>query len=100
MTAQHPPIDDPDLGLLTRAESTFDDGTVAVHDWYAGRIDLDGDDVELMIDGPDVDDVRARLPGCERSSPISTASVDEHRMPSSPSSAMWSPLRTNSRALP
>jgi hypothetical protein len=62
MSAQHPPIDDPELGMLTQAESIFDDGTVAVHDWYAGRID-DGDaQIELIIDGPEVDDVRARLP--------------------------------------
>lgn len=62
MSAQHPPIDDPELGTLTRAESTFDDGTVAVHDWYAGSTG-DGDAaVELMIDGPEGDDVRARLP--------------------------------------
>ena len=62
MSAQHPPIDDPELGVLTRAESTFDDGTVAVHDWYAGSVS-DGDaDIELMVDGPEVDDVRSRLP--------------------------------------
>lgn len=62
MSAQHPVIDDPDLGTLTRAESTFDDGAVAVHDWYAGRIDDQGAQIELLIDGPDVHDVRSRLP--------------------------------------
>lgn len=62
MSAQHPSIDDPDLGALVRAESTFDDGTVAVHDWYAGSIP-DGDgEIELMIDGTGPESVQARLP--------------------------------------
>lgn len=62
MSAQHPPIDDPVLGRLTRAESTLDDGTVAAHDWYAGSVGEGDAIIELMIDGPDVDDVRTRLP--------------------------------------
>lgn len=62
MSAQHPPVDDPALGRLTRAESTFDDGTVAVHDWYAGSISRGDTEVELMIDGTDPASIEPRLP--------------------------------------
>ncbi|MFD5225902.1 hypothetical protein ACFWHT_09815 [Microbacterium sp. NPDC058342] len=62
MSAQHPPIDDPALGHLVRAESTFEDGTVAAHDWYAGRITDRDAEIELMIDGTDPEAVEARLP--------------------------------------
>lgn len=62
MSAQYPAIHDADLGLLTRAESTFDDGSVAVHDWYAGQV-ADGDaEIDLLIDGTDLDAVQERLP--------------------------------------
>lgn len=63
MSAQHSPIDDADLGLLTRGESVFDDGTIAVHDWHVGRIAHETGDIELIIDGADPDSVQTRLPG-------------------------------------
>lgn len=62
MSAQHPHIDDPELGRLARAESALDDGTTVVHDWYAGRIPLGDGELELMIDGTDIDAVSALLP--------------------------------------
>lgn len=62
MSAQQPSLDDPELGRLVRGESIFDDGTVAVHDWYVGTVS-DGDaEIELMIDGTDVESVRPLLP--------------------------------------
>lgn len=62
MSTQHPSLDDPELGRLVRGESIFEDGTVAVHDWYVGSI-LDGEsEIELMIDGTDTDAVQALLP--------------------------------------
>jgi len=62
MSAQHPSVDVPGLGVLTRAESTFDDGTVAVHDWFAGTV-TDGDhEVELMVDGTDPEAIEPLLP--------------------------------------
>lgn len=62
MSTQHPTIDDPHLGTLTRAESTLDYGDVVTHDWYSGALTIGGRELELMIDGADVDTVRTLLP--------------------------------------
>jgi|GEM_PF-596619 len=62
MTAQHPSLDDPELGRLVRGESTFEDGTVAVHDWYVGSIPDGEAEIELMIDGTDAEAVQSLLP--------------------------------------
>jgi hypothetical protein len=62
MSAQHPPIDDPELGRLVRGESIFDDGTVAVHDWYVGTVSDGNAEIELVIDGTDVKSVQPLLP--------------------------------------
>ncbi|MGB3374682.1 MAG: hypothetical protein WBA87_06035 [Microbacterium sp.] len=62
MSAQHPPLDDPELGRLVRGESIFEDGTVAVHDWYVGSIPNGDSEIELMIDGTDADAVQSLLP--------------------------------------
>lgn len=62
MSAQHPSLDDPDLGRLVRGESIFDDGTVAVHDWYVGTVSDGDSEIELMIDGTDVESVLPLLP--------------------------------------
>lgn len=62
MSAQHPSLDDPELGRLVRGESVFEDGTVAVHDWYVGSI-ADGDsEIELMVDGTDAESIQSLLP--------------------------------------
>lgn len=55
-------IDDPDLGRLARAETTLDDGDTVIHDWYAGRIEVDDRELELMIDGADAAAVKTLLP--------------------------------------
>ncbi|MDQ0612390.1 hypothetical protein QF046_000031 [Microbacterium sp. W4I4] len=62
MTAQHPSLDDPELGRLVRGESVFDDGTFAVHDWYVGSIPYGDSEIELMIDGTDAAAVQPLLP--------------------------------------
>ncbi|SJN41351.1 hypothetical protein FM104_11350 [Microbacterium esteraromaticum] len=62
MSIQHPIIDDPELGRLTRAETTLDDGGVVTHDWYAGTVTLADQDVELMIDGTTPEGVQKLLP--------------------------------------
>jgi hypothetical protein len=62
MTAQHPSLDDPELGRLVRGESVFEDGIVAVHDWYVGSIPDGESEIELMIDGIDAEAVQSLLP--------------------------------------
>jgi hypothetical protein len=75
MSAQHPPLDDPELGRLVRGESIFEDGTVAVHDWYVGSIPDGESEIELMIDGTDTDAVQALLPRLR----VVVTSLDEIR---------------------
>jgi hypothetical protein len=62
MSDEHPIIDDPDLGIFTRATTELTDGTVLTHDWYAGRLIRDGADVELMLEATTVEEARERLP--------------------------------------
>ncbi len=62
MSTVHPIIEDPQLGPLTRAETTLDDGETVIHDWYAGSVSVDGHDLELMIDGSDPADIERLLP--------------------------------------
>lgn len=62
MSTLHPTIEDPELGTLSRAETTLDDGDVVTHDWYSGALTIDGRELELMIDGADVDAVGALIP--------------------------------------
>lgn len=62
MSTLHPTIEDPELGTLSRAETTLDDGDVVTHDWYSGTLTVDGRELELMIDGADVDQVGALVP--------------------------------------
>lgn len=62
MSTTHPTIEDPELGTLSRAETTLDDGDVVTHDWFSGALTIDGRELELMIDGADVDAVGSLLP--------------------------------------
>lgn len=62
MSTQHAAIEDPQLGTLSRAETTLDDGDVVTHDWYSGALTIDGRELELMIDGADVDQVGSLIP--------------------------------------
>lgn len=62
MTTAHPIIDDPNLGRLTRAETTLDDGDTVTHDWYASSIHHGDREIDLIIDGADADSIRALLP--------------------------------------
>ncbi|MGX1794047.1 hypothetical protein ACWIDW_14005 [Microbacterium sp. NPDC055312] len=62
MSTTHPTIEDPELGTLSRAETTLDDGDVVTHDWFSGALTIDGRELELMIDGADVDAVSTLVP--------------------------------------
>lgn len=62
MSAEHPIIDDPDLGAFARATTELSDGTVLTHDWYAGTIEADDGAVELMLEGTSADAARLLLP--------------------------------------
>jgi hypothetical protein len=62
MSTQHATIEDPELGTLSRAETTLDDGDVVTHDWYSGALTIDGRELELMIDGADVGQVATLVP--------------------------------------
>lgn len=62
MSTVHPIIEDPQLGPLTRAETTLDDGDTVIHDWYAGSATVGAHELELMIDGSDPADVEKLLP--------------------------------------
>lgn len=62
MSTTHPTIEDPELGILSRAETTLDDGDVVTHDWFSGALTIDGREIELMIDGADVEAVRTLVP--------------------------------------
>jgi hypothetical protein len=76
MSDQHPTIDDPELGTLTRATTELTDGTVLTHDWYGTSLVVDGTEIELILEGTDpreialllprVKDVLARLPALRR----------------------------------
>lgn len=60
--SEHPTIDDPELGTLVRATTELSDGTVLTHDWYAGTVAVDGDELDLMLEGTSVDEARALIP--------------------------------------
>ncbi|MBO0982160.1 hypothetical protein [Microbacterium sp. SD291] len=62
MSDEHPIIEDDVLGTLTRATTELTDGTVLTHDLYAGTIELDGADLELIIEGASAEDARSLLP--------------------------------------
>ena len=62
MSTTYPTIEDPELGTLSRAETTLDDGDVVTHDWYSGALMIEGRELELMIDGADATAVNALLP--------------------------------------
>lgn len=55
-------IDDPELGTFSRATTELSDGTVLTHDWYAGTVTVDGEDLDLMLEGTSADEARALLP--------------------------------------
>lgn len=62
MSDEHPSIDDPVLGAFERATGEMEDGSVATYDWYTGSADVDGETVELMLEGADPDEAQKRLP--------------------------------------
>lgn len=62
MSDQHPVIDDPALGRLVRATTDLEDGDTLTHDWYAGTIETDADDLELMIEASTPSQVEQLLP--------------------------------------
>lgn len=62
MSDQHPTIDDPSLGTLTRATTELTDGEILTHDWFVGTLATAGGELELMIEGTAVDEVSALLP--------------------------------------
>ena len=62
MSDEHPTIDDPELGTLTRAVTELSDGTALTHDWYAGTVTSEGHQLDLMIEGATADEARALLP--------------------------------------
>jgi len=62
MGTQHPTIDDSELGTLTRAESTLDDGQTVTHDWFAGTLASSDQEIELVIDGSSSEQVERLVP--------------------------------------
>ncbi|PVE91595.1 hypothetical protein [Microbacterium sp. TPD7012] len=62
MSDEHPTIDDPELGPLTRATTELTDGSVLTHDWYSGTVVIDGAELELMLEGTNPQDVTPLLP--------------------------------------
>lgn len=62
MSDEHPTIDDPELGTLTRATTELSDGTVLTHDWYAGGTVAHGAPLDLMVEGTNTDEASALLP--------------------------------------
>lgn len=62
MSDEHPSIEDPELGTLTRATTELSDGTVLTHDWYAGGTVVDGEPLDLMIEGTNATEASALLP--------------------------------------
>jgi hypothetical protein len=62
MSDEHPTIDDSELGVLARATTELTDGSVLTHDWYGRTIIVDGDEVELMIEGTNPRDITPLLP--------------------------------------
>ena len=62
MSDQHPTVEDPALGTLTRAVSELTDGTVLTHGWYAGTLTTAEGDVELMAEGTSPAEVEPLLP--------------------------------------
>lgn len=62
MSNQHPTIEDPELGILTRAESTLDDGSTVAHDWFAGTVTAGDTEVEVVIDGTNATEVEQLIP--------------------------------------
>lgn len=62
MSEEHPTIDDPELGTLTRATTELSDGTVLTHDWYAGGTVAQGAPLDLMVEGTNADEASTLLP--------------------------------------
>lgn len=62
MSDDHSTIDDPALGLFTRATSESSDGVAEAHDWFTGSIDVDGDEIELMLESTAPDGAHHLLP--------------------------------------
>lgn len=62
MSDEHPTIEDPELGPLTRATTELTDGSVLTHDWYSGTVVIDGAELELMLEGTNPQDVTPLLP--------------------------------------
>ncbi|WP_164233898.1 hypothetical protein [Microbacterium hydrocarbonoxydans] len=62
MSDEHPIIDDPVLGTLTRATTELADGSVLTHEWFAGTVAVGDSELELMVEGTTVDEARALLP--------------------------------------
>lgn len=66
MSDEHPTIEDPELGSLTRATSELTDGTALTHDWYVGTTTTDGGEIELMIEGIEPAEVSTLLPSLRK----------------------------------
>lgn len=62
MSDEHPTIDDPELGPLTRATTELTDGSVLTHDWYSGTVVVEGAELELMLEGTNPQDITPLLP--------------------------------------
>ena len=62
MSDEHPTIDDPELGTLSRATTELSDGTVLTHDWYAGTVTVDEVELELMLEGTTADEAGGLVP--------------------------------------
>ncbi|MFS0854408.1 hypothetical protein [Microbacterium sp. 179-I 3D4 NHS] len=62
MSDERTTLDDPDLGVFTRATTELADGSVLTHDWYAGTLPHDDADIELLLEATTTEEACARLP--------------------------------------
>jgi len=62
MSDQHPTVEDDMLGSLVRATTELTDGEILTHDWYAGSIIVDGEELDLMVEATSPDEVAPLLP--------------------------------------
>lgn len=62
MSDAPPLLHDPEFGDLRRATSELTDGSVLTHDWFVGTREVDGTEVELMLEGTTPAEVEPLLP--------------------------------------
>lgn len=62
MTDEPSTVDDPVLGILTRATTELTDGSILTHDWYGRTITVDGWELELIVEGDDPSEISPLLP--------------------------------------